>query len=125
VLARGLSPSLGAPRLQQLVLACQQPFHGRVPIDALDAVLRNDQLVTGTVSAQARFAGFPLRTTHEDVQHRAIVYGKFPGPGSGSEFAARCSLLAAGECFTRAVLRPVRCVLPDVPATMLRTRQRS
>ena len=74
MLARRLRPSLRAPRLQQLVLACKQPFHGRVPIDALDAVFRNDQLVTGAVGAQARFAGFPLRTAHEHVQHAALVY---------------------------------------------------
>src|SRR6185436_16533166 len=73
VLGRRLDPSLRAPRLQQLVLAGKQPFHGRIPIDALDAVLRDDQLVTVAVSAQTRFAGFSLRATHEHVQHGALV----------------------------------------------------
>jgi hypothetical protein len=38
MLALWLLPPLRAPRLEQLVLACEHPFHRRVVVDALDAL---------------------------------------------------------------------------------------
>jgi hypothetical protein len=76
-----LGPSLRAPRLQKLVFTREEAVHGRVVIHALDPILGDDQLVSGAVRTETRFARHAPRASNENVQHRSHIVGHSRGLG--------------------------------------------